>query len=133
MAVNTTPIFVLTPICAAGQVSTANTNRDGTGTLATILTAGASGCRIDRVTAHAIVTTTAGMVRLYVDDGVTVRLVAEISIAANTVAAAVPGYEAEWSRQDGQPVLVLPAGVILKASTHNAEAINVIAHGGQFA
>lgn len=49
MAANTTPIFTLTPIVAFVQVSTANTARDGTGTIADIATGDTNGTRIDYV------------------------------------------------------------------------------------
>lgn len=133
MAVTATPVFTQAPFVATGQVSAANTNRDGTGTIVTIKAGTTNGTRIERVTVKATVTTTAGMVRLYLDDGTNVRLVKELVVSAITVAAGVAGFEAEWSRGDGLPVVELPASTyILKASTHNAEAMNVTAWGGEF-
>lgn len=47
MAMTATPVFVQTPKTYMGQVSAANTNRDGTGTTVDIVTAGANGTKID--------------------------------------------------------------------------------------
>jgi hypothetical protein len=126
--VATTPTFTGTPNCGNGVVSAANTNRDGTGTLATILTAGASGTRVFRIHIKAIATSTAGMVRLYIYDGTNTRLFREYVVTAITVGAAVKSWEAEEAFYD----LVLPVNFVIKASTHNSETFNVIAFGGNF-
>lgn len=131
MTANTVPIFPLTPVIGAGQVSAANTNRDGTGTLATILTGAANGTRVHKVTIHATVTTTAGMVRLFIDDLTNKRLWKEIPVTAITVSATVAGFD-YVIQLFGEDALHLPNGYILKGSTHNAEAINVIAEGGSY-
>lgn len=128
MPVTATPVFAQTPVCGHGQVSTANTNRDGTGTLVTLYTAGTNGGRVEYIRAKAAVTTTAGMVRIFLstDSGTTKRLWAEIAISAVTVGASTQSAEGEY-----RPTLplVLPASAILYASTHNAEAINCFVHG----
>ncbi|MFY8165200.1 MAG: hypothetical protein ACOVJ8_01330 [Sediminibacterium sp.] len=49
MPANTTPIFVLTPNTSTATIDAANTARDGSGTLVTAFTAGASGSRVDFV------------------------------------------------------------------------------------
>lgn len=46
-AMSATPAFAVTPRQEVVQVVTANTNRDGTGTIADCLTGGASGTKID--------------------------------------------------------------------------------------
>lgn len=63
MAANVDPIFVLTPVLAQAQVSAANTNRDGTGTIVDLVTGGTYGTRIDKVRICATGTTTAGVIR----------------------------------------------------------------------
>jgi hypothetical protein len=120
------PKFFITPIIALGQVSAANTNRDGTGTLVDIATGATNGTRIEEIRVKATVTTTAGMVRLYIYDGSSVtRLFDEVPVAAATVSATVEADETIVVYDN----LVLPSGYVLRASTHNAEAINVIAYG----
>lgn len=131
MPANTVPIFPLTPVIGAGQVSAANTARDGTGTLATILTGASNGTRIHKITIKGTVTTTAGMVRLFIDDLTNKRLWREIPITAITGSASVAEFE-YILQLFGEDALHLPNGYILKASTHNAEAINVIAEGGNY-
>jgi hypothetical protein len=134
MPANTTPVFTLTPHISSARIATANANRDGTGTLGIIATGQANGTRIDRVTIEGTgVSTTLGMIRFFVDDGAgTIRLIKEIPVTAATPTATVMGFFAEWVRADSYPVEVLPAGYMLKASTHNAEQFDVVAHGGDF-
>lgn len=130
----TSPQYASTPRCGIGQASAANTNRDGTGTLATILTAGASGSRIDAVNIKAVATTTAGMIRLFIHDGTNARLLTELPVLALTPSATLPSWEAQLTTNNMSQVLpvILPTGYSLRASTHNAETFNVIAIGGDF-
>ncbi len=113
--------YAATPRAAAGQVSTANTNRDGTGTIATIFTAGASGSRVDDILVTATGTTTAGMVRLFLQDGTTARLWQEIPVTPVTPSGTVPAFTFTLLNQ----ALMLPSGWSLRASTNNAETFNV--------
>jgi len=126
--------YVNTPKMGVGQVSTANTNRDGTGTIATIFTAGSSGSRIDAINLKAVGTTTAGMIRLFIHDGTNARLLTEVPVTALTPSATVPAWEAQLNTNTMTQVLpiILPTGYSLRASTNNAETFNVIAAGGDF-
>ncbi len=124
-----TPNYAATPRCGLAAISTANTARDGTGTLGTVLTAGSSGSRIDTIVVQATVTTTEGMVRLFVHDGTNARLWREVEVSAITVSATVAGFREEIALD--QPLL-LPNGYSLRAAPHNAESFNVIAIGGDF-
>lgn len=114
--------YAATPKTAVAQVSTANTARDGTGTLATVFTAGASGSRIDDIAITATGTTTAGMVRLFLHDGTNARLWREVAVSAITPSATVSPF----SSLLGSLALVLQTGWSLRASTHNAETFNVL-------
>lgn len=128
------PSYVATPKVGAAEIATANANRDGTGTVGTVFTAGASGSRIDSIMLKAKVTTTAGMVRLFVYTGTTYYLLAEVPVQANTVAATTPAWEAQLTTNTMSNILpiILPTGYSLRASTEKAEAINVLAFGGDF-
>jgi hypothetical protein len=126
---SSSPQFTTTPKVGIGALSVANTNRDGTGTIATIFSAGASGSRVDKAVIKATGTTTAGMVRLFVHNGTSASLLTEIPVSAITVGANTPGFETVVDFLGG---LVLPTGYSLRASTHNAEAFNVTAFGGDF-
>jgi hypothetical protein len=141
MGVGRTPIFTDADYVGYCQVATANTARDGTGTVGTTLqtlaTGGLVGARINMVKVVATVTTTAGMVRLFLslDNGTTKRLVAEIPISAVTPSGTVAAFTADYffnAGATGEPIKLPDANAILYASTHNAEAINVFASGGKY-
>ncbi len=130
---NTAPIFVLTPVAKTVAISSANTARDGSGTMGTVCAAGTAGTRIDRVNIKSSAgTTTAGMIRLFVDDAVGTRLIAEVAVTAGTPSSTVKTFEAELVRTDALPWITIPSGYKLFAATHNAEAFNVTAHGGDY-
>lgn len=120
------PVFAVTPRIAACNVSAANTNRDGTGTVVTLITGAASGTKINEIVVQARVTTTAGMVRLFLYDGTTYRFFDEFSIAAATVGANTKATRVSTAYNN----LVLPsASWSLVVSTHNAESMDVTALG----
>jgi hypothetical protein len=129
---NSTPIFPAQFVIGSARISTANTNRDGTGVLADVVTGESSGTRVDRITITALATTPAGMVRLFVDNGTTVRALKEVPVSAVTVGANTAAFSAEVVRTDGLPVVNLLDGYRLRASTHNAESFDVVAHGGSY-
>lgn len=121
------PAFAATPRYARGQVTAANANRDGTGTIVDIITGAASGTKIFEVVIQAQVTTTAGAIRLYIHDGTNYRLFDEIAIPANTVSASNPAVRIPRKYAN----LTLPsASFKLAASTEKAEAMNIHAFGG---
>lgn len=130
MAVTATPIFSQAVRHAVAAISTANTNRDGSGTIGTIFTADATdGSIVDSVTIAATGTTTAGVVRLFVHNGSAAFLLAEILVPAITPSTSVAAFRRVLDfSQAGNP-LYLPAGWSLRASTHNAETFNVHAFG----
>src|SRR4051794_30627293 len=121
----TEPAFASTPRCEIAQIATANTNRDGTGTIGTVATGVAAGTKIEEVHIHATVTTTAGMVRLYLsnDGGTTWRLFDEVVVSAITVAAGTAGFDAVKTYSN---LVLRDASAKLGASTHNAETFNVV-------
>ena len=123
------PQFASSALTRGAQVNVANSNRDGTGTIATIYTAPAPGARIDEISIKASVTTTAGMVRLFLHDGTNFFLWKEIAIPAITASATAAAYEAVL----GNLGLLLQSGWSLRASTEKAENFNVmITRGGEF-
>lgn len=131
MAANTTPIFTVTPVVTATSFGTANTNRDGTGTIADAFTPGADGSVLEKIRFKATGTTTAGMIRIYVYDGSTYRLVGEVSVSAITVGATTQSFEATWLPPNNEP-MALPSGRKVGVSTHNAETFVATAIGGSF-
>lgn len=120
------PAFAVTPRIAAVNVATANANRDGTGTVATLIQGASTGTRVAEIVCQARVTTTAGMVRIFLYDGTTYRFWDEVAIAAATVSASVKGTRVSTLYSN----LVLPnASWSVVVSTHNAESIDVVALG----
>lgn len=128
----TDPIFTTTPVIGMATISTANTAKDGTGTLGTVITGASGGTRITRLTIIATGTTTAGMVRLFIQDNSgTTKLWKEVSITALTPSATVAGFNWSWE-YFGERAIILPLGWSIKAATNNAESFNVIAEGGNY-
>lgn len=120
----TNPSFAATPRLAAVNVATANTNRDGTGTVATLISGAATGTVVREIVVQARVTTTAGMVRIFLYDGTTYRFFDEVSIAAATVGANTKATRVSTTYTN----LILPSTAwSVVVSTHNAESIDVIA------
>lgn len=139
---STQPAYAASPVLGAVAISTANTARDGTGTIAAIAVGRNPGTRIEKVMVQASGTTTAGFVRIFKrDSGLTLnadgtvasyssptwRLLKEIAIAAATPSASVAAATGEWAPDGG---IALAPHESLGASTHNAETFNVIPVGG---
>lgn len=124
--------FASIPRIAIAQVTAANTNRDGTGTIVTVIDPVAAGFMPHHVRVVAVGTTTAGMIRFYLsqDAGTTNRLIKEIPVTAITPSATVKTFEAEWDLSDWKDCLPLSDTTLLRASTHNAETFNIFAVGG---
>lgn len=129
MAANTIPIFPDIPVAAVAQVTTAEPLLTGAGNVVTIYTPSADGGRIEYIRVKAIGTTTAGMIRLFINNGSNTRLWHELPVTAITPSATVESFEVELIPT--RP-LVLPAGYSLLASTEKTETFNIFAHGGDF-
>ena len=71
MPANTSPIFPLTPQIAFTTITAANTATDGTGTVATIFTAGTNGGRVDYIRCRALGTNVATVLRVFINNGST--------------------------------------------------------------
>jgi len=110
-------------------IATANSNLDGTGTVATVLTAGSlisgwKGCRIKNLTIKAGGNTTRGMVRIFVKVSSTINLLTEIPIPAVT-ASSTSGSFSQILHFNGS-FYIVPGGQII-ASTQNAETFYITA------
>lgn len=96
------PIFVGTAKNAFASTGlTANTALDGTGTVVTLLTAGASGSRIQRIRLWHLGTNVATVVRLFINNGSTNgtaannALIQEVAMAANTISQTAASTQVE--------------------------------------
>ncbi len=136
MAAGQAPIFCDTPRCSWSAISiTANTATDGTGTVATIFTAGADGSKIEDVYINHLNTNIASVVRFFINNGSTNAtaanntLIHEETLAANTYDADTASVPVIWRAN-----LVLPAGYKLNATsgTTVAAGYQVTAVGGDF-
>ena len=148
---NTTPIFIGTPRCGVVNITTANTNNDGTGTIGTVFTAGANGSLITAIRLQACQTTTLGRINLYIHNGTSSFLWTSVITTAPTVAANVKPFDYDVPMPGPMAYaasavvnasvslaglalngLYLPAGYSLRASTYIGESYNVIAIGGDY-
>lgn len=123
------PQFASLAVSEVEQISTANTARDGTGGITTLVTGVSPGTIIESVVARAQGTTTAGMLRLFFREvsSDTWRLLAELSVSAITPSATVQAFSGSFTLPAGQ--IYLPSGAQIGVSTHNAETFNVVGQG----
>lgn len=125
----TAPAYAATPRHAVGALAAANTNRDGTGTIVTVFTAGANGSRVDKLRINAKSSTTAGVIRIFIHDGTNYALWKEVLVTAATPSTSVETFS--WEQELTYPIL-LPSGYSIRASTHNAETFSLFIIGGDF-
>jgi len=123
----TGPQWAGTPRLSGCKISTANTARDGSGTLGTVIIAEAAGTRVDLLSIKAQGTVTNGMIRVFVEANATKFLVTEVPVIATTPSGEVSTFET-------MVVLELPmqANAKLLASTEKAEAFDVFVVAGDF-
>lgn len=132
MPANTAPVFLLTPRVAMASVSTANTNRDGTGTVATICTAATNGTRIEEIVVKATGDPADSVVTVFIHDGSNYFLFDEFDLGDPAAASTtVAGYRESRTYRN----LVLPSGYSIRAAITvalTAGVINVICMGGDY-
>lgn len=123
------PVFAATPKIWAAAVSTANTNRDGTGTIATIGTAGASGTKVERIVVKCTADAADGVVILWLYDGSTYWMFDEFDTGDPAAGSTtVASFREERAYAD----LVLPSGWSLRAQNTvalTAGTFSVLAFG----
>lgn len=110
------------PVVGITQISTANPNLDGTGTMSLVVQGIADGTTLRTITIKATGDTSQGMVRFFIDRNMTKTLYAEVSVSAVTQGV-VPAFV------EVIPGLLLEAGDSLYASTQNAENFVITAEG----
>lgn len=136
---NFKPIFTLTPNCPVVAVAAANTARDGSGTLVTLFTAGASGSRVESITFRSAQATAAassamiGAVYLTDTGGINPRLIDEVVIATATPSTTAAGAYSTITFTDG---LIIPSGCLIKVTQSVyagvQDQMHVIAKGGNY-
>ncbi len=130
----TDPSFAATPALGAQLLGNAETNLQAPTTTSTVLTAGASGTKIEEIVVEAsqtslVATTVAGLVYLFLYDGATYHLFDVVTVTAITASSTVAPFRARNTYTN----LVLKSGWSLRASQSiagNASVIKVHALGG---
>jgi hypothetical protein len=122
VALTPTPAFAVVPKLGVAAVSTANTNRDGTGTIVDILTGVAAGTKITSITAQATGDPADSTLTIFIHNGTSYFLYDEIDLG-NPAAASTTVSGARFSRSYSD--LVLPS-----ASYTLAAAITVALTSG---
>lgn len=144
MPANTQPIFPLTPNVSWTTVSAANTAKDGTGAVQTVLTAGVNGARVDALKVKALGTNVATVLRLFINNGgvnstpTNNSFFKEISLPATTLTETdVTKVESASTIKfdgDANEQLSIPAGYKLNVvlGTAVAAGYQVTAIGGDY-
>jgi hypothetical protein len=136
MALNTAPIYSASPIVTWGTVATANTAKDGTGTVVTVFTADATnGGRVDKLKVRAAGTNVATALRVFINNGSTNAtasnntLYTEATIAATTLSEVAALADTEIALG-----ISLPAGykINITIGTTVSAGLAVTAVGGKY-
>jgi len=128
----TDPAFTATPLLGFAAVSTANTARDGTGTIATVFTAGAAGARISSLVLQATGDPADSIVTIFVDQGAGFKLYDEVDLENSPAASTtVTGYRTRRTYDDWllEPGDILGAAITVALT---AGVVNVWAHAGDY-
>lgn len=123
-----TPGFADTINVGSALPGTADTSLTAPTNQVTVLTAGASGTKVDRIVAQGVGTTVAGVVNIFRYDGATYHLIDQFLVAAVTPSTTAVAYHAENAYDD----LVLKSGDTLRSSQSiigNASMVKVTAFG----
>ena len=110
-------------------ISTANPGRDGTGTIVTGWTAGASGGYVRTIRIKATGNTDAGMVRIFHYDGA-YYLWREIQVVAITPDRTTPSFESELNFvNDNSTGWQVGAADTIRFATEQAQEFDIIVEG----
>lgn len=137
MPANTNPIFVLTPNTGIARIAAANTASDGSGTTVTCFTAGANGSRVDEIrvtnSQAAALGSSAMVIRIFIYNGTSYRLLAEQALATASRSTTVVGAAITFSFPGG---LLLSSGQSLTCCQSVYAGVqdqnDVIVRGGDY-
>jgi len=146
MSANTQPIFPLTPIVSwnTSAITTANTAKDGTGTVVTLATGGLNGTRIDQIKVRPLGTNVATVMRFFINNGLANTtaannaLVYEITCPSTTLSEVAALADIDVLVYKGSevypPIQVLPTGYKLNVTigTTVASGFSIVVSGGDF-
>jgi hypothetical protein len=132
---STSAQYASTPVFGSATLSTADTSLTAPTTVGTILTAGASGTRIDYIEIQGVATTVAGLINLFVFDGTNYILWQQLPVQAVTSSTTAPAFALALSSNGNSNImpLTLPTGHSLRAAASVAQTgVRVSAYGGNF-
>ena len=144
MPANIQPIFPIAPKVSWGTVNTANTAKDGTGTVVTVFTAGANGSKIDQIKVRALGTNVATVMRFFINNGspnttaANNALTHEVTIPATTLSETAALSDNDITIAKGSdiavPIPYLPAGykVNVTLGTAVAAGLHVTVYGSDY-
>lgn len=129
MAANLQPIFPLSIKDSWGTITAANTAKDGTGAVVSLLTAGVNGSRVDTLSIRGLGTNVASVLRIFINNGAANSTPAnnslfyEVSLPATTLSE-VAALASIFVQFDGitLPQLVLAPGYKLNLTLGTAVA-----------
>ena len=132
---STSAQYASTPKVGSATLTTADTSLTAPTTVGTIVTAGASGTRIDYIDIQGVATTVASLVNLFIYDGTNYILWNQVPVVAVTSSTTVPAFAAYLSSNGNSNImpLTLPTGYSLRATTSVTQTgVRVTAFGGDF-
>ena len=127
--------YASTPVFGSATLTTADTSLTAPTTVGTILTAGASGTRIDYIDLQGVATTVSGLINLFVYDGTNYILWQQVPVQAVTSSTTAPAFTSALSSNSNANImpLIIPTGYSLRATTSAAQTgLRVTAYGGNF-
>jgi hypothetical protein len=132
---STSAQYASTPKIGSALLTTADTSLTAPTTVGTVFTAGSSGSRIDYIDIQGVATTVAGLINLFIYDGTTYFLYAQVPVIALTSSTTAVAFAATISSNTNPNILPinLPTGYSLRATTTVTQTgIRVNALGGDY-
>jgi hypothetical protein len=127
--------YASTPVFGSVNLTAADTSLTAPVTIGSILTAGASGTRIDYIEIQGVATTVAGLVNLFVYDGTNYILWQQVPVQAVTSSTTAPAFTVALSSNGNANImpLNLPTGYSLRAAISVAQTcLRITAYGGNY-
>src|SRR5438105_5492806 len=92
----TDPAFAATVNVGSALASTVDTSLTAPTAIATVFTAGANGSKINEIVVQGVLTTSPGMVNLFLHDGSTYHLFDQVTVPTVTSSATAPAFR--WNK-----------------------------------
>lgn len=136
MAANTAPIYSKQGVCQWGTVATANTAKDGTGTVVTVFTADATeGGFLKKLLVNAMGTNVATALRVWMNNGSTNATAANNTLLGSyTIAATTLSEVAALTITEIPLEIAIPPGYVINITigTTVVAGLHVAALGGKY-